>query len=512
MKFISQNIILILILLFGCFLRIYQLNNNPYGFFCDEASIGYNAYSLLKTGTDEYGTKWPLFFKAFGEYKSPVMTYATIPFVAAFGMNEFSVRLSSAIWGIIGIYAIYILAGVLFNKKIGLLSALFLAVSPWHIHLSRVSLEGLMSYVSFTIFGVSFWVLYIRHRSLRFGVLSTIFLVLAVYSYFPARVFVPILGIVMLLASVKTLFHQKRHFFILAIFTTVLLFPLFHHMITGQGMSRWELVKGKNDLIATIQKYTHYYSYDYLFSKGDIDFPGQFITRHSIRGLGQLYLFQLPLLFFGLIELIMCRPSRLIKVTLFVWLLLYPVPDLFTAQTSPYATRSIIGVVPFQIISALGIMFLLNLFSKPRPKIIIGGFITTMIAVSLIKYFILFQQYPQYSSDYWGWQSGPRQIMNYFINHQSLYQQLCLEGQFNAPEIFLKFYDPENHCLGKCSICDYRVYDPGKKQLFALSRETYDKLGQQLNFLVKEVVYYPDTEPAFYIGAINETISQTKNR
>lgn len=504
MIFFKKNILLILILIIGIFFRTYQLGNNPYGFFCDEASIGYNAYSLLKTSQDEWGKNWPLFFKAFGEYKSPVSTYFTIPFIAVFGLNEFSVRLSSAFWGIISIYAIYFLATTFFNKKIGLFSALFLAISPWHIHLSRVSLEGLMPYLCFTMFGVAFWLLYIKHANLKFGILSAIFLVLATYSYFPARVFVPIIGIIMLLLSIKSILNKKRHLFILVITTIVLMFPLFYHLFFGPGLSRWESTKGDNNINTIIHKYTFYFSYDYLFSKGDIDFNSQFITRHSLRGLGQLFLFQLPLLFFGLIELFKYRKSALIFFTILFWLFFYPIPDLLTAQTSPYATRSIIGVIPFQIISALGLVFLIKIFSKNYQKIIFYLIFIIILIISVFNYYSLFKQYPQYSSDFWGWQSGPRQIINYFIKNQSSYQQLCLEGQFNAPEIFLKFYDPENKCLNKCQICDYHLFKPDQKQLFAISKETYDKLRYQLKFLVLDIIKYPNNEPAFYIGEINE--------
>ncbi len=131
MIFIRKNIILILILLTGIFLRIFDLTNNPSGFFCDEASIGYNAYSLITTGRDEWDQSWPIFFKSFGEYKSPIMTYSTIPFVAILGLNEFSVRLTSVFWGVVGIYAIYFLGQTIYNKKIGLFSALFLSISPF---------------------------------------------------------------------------------------------------------------------------------------------------------------------------------------------------------------------------------------------------------------------------------------------------------------------------------------------------------------------------------------------
>lgn len=506
MKFIKNNFLLILILAVGIFLRLYQLGSNPYGLFCDEASIGYDAYSLTRTGTDEWGTRWPLFFKAFGEYKSPIMTYSVLPFVSVLGLNDFSTRLPSALWGILGIYAIYFLATTLFNKKIALFSALFLAISPWHIQFSRVSLEGLSPYVCLTSLGVAYWVLYFRHHRLKFGILSSLFLVLATYSYFPARVFVPLLGLVMLLFSGKVLLQHKRHLLMLAVITLILMSPLFYHMVFGNGFSRWEEVKGSNNFITIVNKYTAYFSYDYLFSKGDINFPGQFITRHSIRGMGELYLFQLPLLFFGLIELFHHHWPKLSLVFILFWLFFYPIPDLLTAQIDPYATRSIIGVIPFQIISALGLVFLSRLFSGHRAKTVLISLFIFVFTISFVNYFYLFQQYPQYSSDYWGWQSGPQQIMNYFVSHQSSYQLLCLEGQFNSPDIFLKFYDPNNRCLGKCNICDYHVYDSEQKQLFAISRETYDKLGQQLRFLVLDVIKYPNNEPAFYIGEIHENI------
>jgi len=82
----------LLILALASFLRIFQLDKNPAGFFCDEASVGYNAYLILKTGKDEHQNSFPIFFPAFGDYKNPVLIYSTVPFVWLFGLSEFSVR------------------------------------------------------------------------------------------------------------------------------------------------------------------------------------------------------------------------------------------------------------------------------------------------------------------------------------------------------------------------------------------------------------------------------------
>ena len=209
MKTISKQktlILLLLILLIGGFIRVWKLDSIPWGFFCDEASIGYNSYTLATRGVDEFGTSWPLFFKAFGEYKSPIMIYTGIFFVKILGLSEFSIRSISAFYGILGIIAIYFLAKVLSNKNIGLFSALLLAISPWHIHFSRIAFE-MMPFVFFTTMGLYF---YIKYNTFRVHLLdlflSIIFFNLAFYSYSPARIFIPLLILIKLKITLKHTF------------------------------------------------------------------------------------------------------------------------------------------------------------------------------------------------------------------------------------------------------------------------------------------------------------------
>ena len=90
-----------LIISLAFFLRIYQIASSPPGLYSDETSYGYNAYSLLKTGKDEYGKSWPMTFKSFGDFKPPMTAWLTIPSIAVFGLNEFSVRLPSVLAGTI---------------------------------------------------------------------------------------------------------------------------------------------------------------------------------------------------------------------------------------------------------------------------------------------------------------------------------------------------------------------------------------------------------------------------
>lgn len=72
-------------------IRLTGLTFSPPGFFCDETSIGYNAYSILMTGKDEHSISFPVFFKAFSDFKNPVYIYlATIP-IKFFDLSVFSV-------------------------------------------------------------------------------------------------------------------------------------------------------------------------------------------------------------------------------------------------------------------------------------------------------------------------------------------------------------------------------------------------------------------------------------
>ena len=51
------------ILVLAAVVRVYDLTGNPPGFFCDEASYGYNAYTILHSAKDEHGETLPLFFR-----------------------------------------------------------------------------------------------------------------------------------------------------------------------------------------------------------------------------------------------------------------------------------------------------------------------------------------------------------------------------------------------------------------------------------------------------------------
>lgn len=505
--------LLICIFAIALFTRLHQLGSVPNGFFCDEASVGYNAYTVLTRGQDQYGSYSPIFFRAFGEYKSPMQIYSTVPLIALTGLSEWSVRATSVVWGMLSIIAIFFTTAELarssrFKNSISLIAMTALAVSPWHIHFSRVSLEGFMPYLFFTLLGT-----YLFLRSLdrpRFFILATFSFTLAFYSYFPARIFVPLYSLGLCLIYIKHLRnHAKIVLFGFSI-VLVLLVPFFLHIKTPEGLNRWKQVSiftaesRKEPVLTHIgRNYIRHFSSAFLFTKGDIDMPGQFITRHSLRGMGELYWFQLPLLLLGLFSIARLKDRRVLYIVL-LWLVLYPVGSMFTSDASPQATRSIIGVGIFSIIAGFGVAPILGLLRKNIIAHVLFWICLAGIIIASFYSFttLYFSQYSLYAQDYWGWQFGARDIVREFEKQQNNYDDLIMSPNFNEPDIFLKFYSPQSCYNCRVGLPD-DDYNPEKKQLYALTPDYIQSHNEYL-YTNKFIIYYPNSTVAFLLAELRK--------
>lgn len=502
-KIFKSNIFLLLIITLALILRLYQFPDNPTGFFCDEASIAYNAYKIWNTGKDEFGKNWPIFFQSFGEFKNPVFIYSSAPFVGIFGLSHTSTRIVSVVYGVMAVIAIYKLAKSIFSKKVALLSAFFLAISPWHIHMSRIGFE-LISSVFFSTIG--FYFLYKSLKIFKHYPIALLSFALSFLSYSTPKIYLPPLILFFIFINfrhTKKWFKDKNFWFINFSFLFILLLFIYPYLKDRSFFARWNQVKSESSKLSDyLIAFINHFSLNFLFKTGDINFPGQFITRHSISGIGQLYWFQLPTLLAFAISIIKKKYRRQ-KIFLLAWLFVYPLGSIFTS-INPQATRSIIGVVPFQIASAVGLIEIIKFLNHRYSvkKLISSTIVGVVIMLSIIRFINLLILYPKYSSDFWGWQYGAKPIMNYFLEHSKEYDQLCLEGQFNAPDIFLKFYDPNNSCLGKCQVCSTDVYDPNKKQVFAISTDSFNSYSHQDNLEIKHKILYPNNSIAFFIVEI----------
>jgi len=203
--FIKKNWILIIFILIGSFLRLWKLSSIPPQLTTDEVALGYNAYSILKTGKDEYGKVLPLIFQSYGDYKPGLYIYSTIPSVAIFGLNEFSTRLPSALGGILTILLVYLIVKKLFkNNKLALISSLVTAINPWLIFFSRGAWEANFS-LTLTLLGIYFFLLFLeKPKNLIF---SAFFFALTLLTYQGAK-----LSSLLVLISLFVAFYKKEWF------------------------------------------------------------------------------------------------------------------------------------------------------------------------------------------------------------------------------------------------------------------------------------------------------------
>lgn len=136
-----NTLIISVIIAIGVLIRVIHFPQNPAGFNVDEASAGYEAYSLLETGKDRWGNEWPAYFPAWGSGQNVLLSYAIIPAIKVFGLSIFSVRLPSLIFGLLTLPLFYFCVRPM-ERYPAFLGLFLLAVVPWHFMLSRWSLES----------------------------------------------------------------------------------------------------------------------------------------------------------------------------------------------------------------------------------------------------------------------------------------------------------------------------------------------------------------------------------
>ena len=111
-----HSTLITLIVILAVSVRLYSLGNIPSGLSVDEADIGYDAYSLIKTGRDQWGEPFPIVgFRGFGDYRPVLYTYLVIPSFILFGVDAFSLRLPSVLFGIFSVGILYLLIKKIFN-------------------------------------------------------------------------------------------------------------------------------------------------------------------------------------------------------------------------------------------------------------------------------------------------------------------------------------------------------------------------------------------------------------
>lgn len=522
-------LLLILIILLALFLRFYRLGEEPPSLAWDEAAVGYNAWTIANFGRDEHGNLFPLVFRSFGEYKQPIHIYTTALFVKLFDLSEFSTRLSVTLFGILNVLLIFYLTRSLFNNSVGLLSSLFLAISPQNIHFSRFNHEANFA-LFFFMMGLLLFFYSIKKEKL-FLPLSFLFFVLSLFSYNAAKIAVPPFLLLLIALYFKKIKLNKINSLIILLTLGIgILFVYFQFELLGINRFN-QTVQGNEDIQKTflfkktqnlflgrinlsLIQYSWHFDPKFLFISGDDD------SRLSSQGAGEFYKIDALFLIIGFIYLLFKRSKEGILVL--GWALVGPLPSSLMAE-APHAGRTAFMMGSWHIISALGFYTLVNLFKNTIYKRITLSFGLLILTFSLYGFLHhYFNIYPKKYAIYW--QYGMKQIVEYVEDHKE-YAQVYTTSVRSQPYIFFLYYlkTPLSEFLktviynnaqdkssnnvsifGKYFFGGWNPFEsPGSYGvLYVLSPSEYDGLMYRSNFDVKKIIYYPNSTTAFYLVSL----------
>lgn len=558
--------ILFLIITIAFFLRIYKVGSFP-ALYSDEAAYAYNSYSIAKTGRDEYGNFFPLTLKSFGDYKPPLSAWVTIPSIIIFGINDFAIRLPSALAGTITVTFVYLLSLEIFqNKKrenklfkhLPYLSALLLAISPWHIHFSRTSmLVGLeMMFISG---GLLFFLKGLINRN--YLIASSAFFSGAIYSYYGARITVVLLVLFLVLIFRKKLFELKKTVAISLLLTIFLLSPLFisiakepqtllgrartlsiffdqgiklkleeAHAKDGPAfptkISRFFHNKFYFYFRESLRRYSQHFSLDFLAVTGDRNQP------FKIPNMGMVYLLEIPFFAYG-IFLIFRNPTQT-KKALLAYLLVSPIAASFSFIT-PAANRSANMAIGWSIISSYGLIQFLSFLKSAKPNYLKVSIVSLSIIYAFSFAFYLYQYYisiPKLIPE--NWYFGRKELVAEVSKLQNNYQKVIITEKESPNYIwFLLYskYDPKKYWqsakisapdhLGWLHVESFDKYsfvysfswDKTEKSpdvLYAIYGEQLPDSwqgkanGKDYKLLIDKKIFYPNGETAYKIGHLKE--------
>lgn len=419
-----------LIILVSTLFRIPFLGNIPNGFFRDEVSYAYDAYSILETDRDRYGVLFPVFVRAFEDYREALYIYLLTPFIKLFGLNEFAVRLPAALIGILTVTTIYFLIKECFGQRLAIVAALFLAISPWHIFYSRICYRLILFPLIFSL-ALLFFTKSIRKPN--YLLLSGLLFGLSIYTYISARAFVPLFLVVTIALFHKHLWQHKKQTILASFLFLAIFVPLFSFWISPEGMARSNQLQIINTPLQFLRNYLAFFNPIFLFIKGESS------VTYGIDNMGIFYLFEIITIPFGIFSLLKeglkNQGNRFVWLFL-VWILLYPFPAVFTVEEIPNSLRTIIGAPGWAIVSACGACAFFDRFQlREKPYLRVGA-IAAVFASVLIFSKLYFVDFAKFAAG--AWQYGMREAITYAQN--SPYSQVIVSDKLHRPYIFILFY------------------------------------------------------------------------
>jgi len=455
-----------LILLVSAFLRFYKLGEIPVGHTNDEANYIYSAYSVWHTGHDLAGNYLPLSFNLFNSF-SPVPVYLIAPFLGVLGLSPFAARLPFALVGVGFVFLSFLLARKLLNNDfMALATAFILAVSPWHLQLSRIAYGGTLALFFYTL------AIYIFLATKEKGNVywSLPAFLLGFYSYHGTKIFF-LFFVPFLIFNFRDEIFKKKMGVTLFVTGFFLILASFFYVSRTQGVTRQEVfiwnnleeiarsvdqerllstaplslkVVFSNKLLSSFwqigENYLQVVSPGFLFLEGETGYSSEIYgisSKYGTFSRGMLYLIELPLLLLGIAYLFGLQKKT--RNFLLISLLLSPLPAALAIDQT-YGMRCVM-MLPFlaMIVGGGFYFFLIRVkeIHKKRPF-----FISLSLALFSIVYLFFISdylyhyyfRYPLYSSE--SWLRSRREVAELIGREKGNYEQVYLT---NAGDLLIQY-------------------------------------------------------------------------
>ena len=455
-SFFKKNIFLIFIFFLAFFIRIYSIHTTP--LLWDEASLGYNAYSILKTGRDEYGLFLPIIFKSFGDYKPGLYVYLCLPFVYLFGLNDLSVRLPSIILGSLLPVILYFLIKEINPKaqKTAVISSLITVFNPYNIHFSRGAWET--NILTFELVLASYlFFKYVNKKNIKYLLISSVIIGLSLYTYQAGKMISLFLVIILFLINFKSL-NIKKIFLYFILPLGLFALPIAYGLLFNNNSNRLQVVslfsyprsdeeaqmiKSETSIVDYqifhsqptfflrnfLTRYFNHFSPRFLIFEGDWQNP-----RHSAPYIGLLLY---PSIIFFVIGLFSSLSQlKIDKLNLFfsLWLLVAPFPSALT-RDSVQSVRAMSFSIPLIYFISYGIFFVLNKYRHLFVKL----FIVILYLISFVYYGDLYLNHMVIKSPV-DFLYGYKNAIDYVSAHQKNFKDIYITDYYGQPYIYYLFY------------------------------------------------------------------------
>lgn len=466
--------IFITIIFLAAFFRFYQITVVPPHPSLDEVTIGYNAYSILKTGGDEYGTKFPILLRAYDDWRPALYVYLVIPVVKLFGLSVLAVRLPSVIMSVLDIIGIFYIARelLIYLKKekdklfsfFPYISSFLLAVSPWHVYISRLGHEANLAFFFF-VFGLVFFFRFLNTNRNLFFYLFILFFALSFDSYQSTKIVIPLFSLLLSTIFIKKIWLKKKMLVFSFIIGVAVVLPIIVESMSPQNLVRFKatnIFQANPQIIAEssrlilkdrmnndkISKLLHNrrVGYSVLFVQAFAShlnpfwlFSNQNYEPFKSPWLGLFYFFEIIFLISGLFYSIIYLPKKFIVLFL-GWVIIAVLPGAITTGY-PHAMR-IYELLPLpQLIEAFGVIFLLSLvFSKTKinPKYLIFStfFLIGVVSIVQFSYSYFFLLPAKISNQF---QYGVLQAFKFVKERENKYDEIIVSNSGNLFESYM-FY------------------------------------------------------------------------